>query len=211
MSEGVVKRTPQAGQIDEARRAVVLVDLQNDYVHPDGAFASVGLRLPDVDRLIADVNRLLAAARAVEMPVVWVRMQWDDASQMGLLSGGFLAESGLRTGTWGAELYAGLDVRPGDDHVVKTRFSGFFRTDLESVLQRHRVDGLLVGGVRTDYCVESTVRDAFFRDLPVWVVQECVDGFVPDLHEASLRTMDSIFADVVPLEDAVRRARPLAR
>ncbi|WP_407562383.1 cysteine hydrolase family protein [Streptomyces sp. 184] len=187
-----------------ATTALVVIDVQNDYCHPDGVFAAAGLAVDDLDGLVERVNALVAAARTGGRPVVWVRMEWADDAGVGLLAerSPFLRERGLRRGTWGAEPVAGLDRRPGDHEVVKPRFSAFHRTSLDDLLARLGVGTLVVAGVRTDFCVESTVRDAFFRDLRVVVARDAVAGYVEELHTASLRLMGTVFADVVGGEQA---------
>lgn len=178
--------------------AAVIIDVQNDYCHPDGVFARAGLKVDDLHSLIERVNTLVRAARAAGRPVIWVRMQWMDRADVGLLAqrSPFLREEGLRVGTWGAQPVEGLAVSTEDRVVTKKRFSSFHETDLDQVLADAGVDALAVAGVRTDFCVESTVRDAFFRDLEVVIVRDAVAGFFPDLHEASLRVMDTVFASV---------------
>ena len=108
---------------------------------------------------------------------------------------------GLRTGTWGAQPVDGLDVSSEDHVMTKKRFSSFHETELDQVLTDTGVDTLVVADVRTDFCVESTVRDAFFRDFDVVVARDAVAGFFPDLHDASLRVMDTVFASVQDVVD----------
>jgi ureidoacrylate peracid hydrolase len=188
-----------------ADTAVVVVDMQNDYCHPDGVFFRTGLRLAGFDTLVDNINALTASARGAGIPVVWVTMMWDNDEDLGLLRARspFLATEGLRRGTWGAELVAGLAVGADDHRIEKKRFSAFFQSDLDRLLRSAGVDTLLVAGVRTDFCVESTVRDAFFRDYDVVVVRDAVAGYLPELHESSLRLMDTVFARVVDLETAL--------
>lgn len=178
--------------------AAVVIDVQNDYCHPEGVFARAGLKVDDLQGLVERVNTLVRAARAGGRPVVWVRMQWNDRADVGLLAerSPFLCEEGLRVGTWGARPVEGLDESPQDHVVTKKRFSSFHETDLDRVLTDLGVNRLAVAGVRTDFCVESTVRDAFFRDLEVVVAEDAVAGFFPDLHESSLRVMGTVFAHV---------------
>ncbi|WP_433490297.1 cysteine hydrolase family protein [Nocardia grenadensis] len=185
--------------------AVVVIDMQNDYCHPDGVFAQAGLVVRDLPALVDRINTLVSAARAAQVPVIWVRMEWADDSELGILAqrSPFLAAAGLRTGTWGSELVAGLDVRSEDPVVVKQRFSAFYRTSLAETLAG--VAGMAVAGVRTDFCVESTVRDAFFRDLEVVVARDAVAGYFPDLHENSLRVMGTVFARIESVDALVTR------
>lgn len=190
------------------RLALVAVDLQNDYCHPDGVFHRAGLRLPDGDRkrLVQETNRLARAARAAGHLVIWTRMVWDGDDDVGLLArrSPFLAREGLRRDTWGAELLDDLAVEESDVVVDKPRFSAFYDTDLERVLADAGVEALVLAGVRTDFCVESSVRDAFFRDIDAFVVADAVAGYFPALHDHSLRVMDTVFARVISAEEALR-------
>jgi ureidoacrylate peracid hydrolase len=102
---------------------------------------------------------------------------------------------------------AGLDYAAEDHVVLKSRFSAFYRTSLEEILEGMGVGTIVLAGVRTDFCIESTVRDAFFRDLRVVVAAEAVAGYFEELHRNSLRVMGTVFAEVVPLEEAARRLR----
>ncbi|SCF03242.1 ureidoacrylate peracid hydrolase [Micromonospora coriariae] len=181
--------------------ALVVVDVQNDYCHPDGVFASAGLRVEEPQQLVEQINVLVHAARAAGRPVIWVRMEWPDDASVGLLAerSPFLRTQGLREGTWGSELLDGLDHEPGDPVVVKPRFSAFHQTILQDVLRQLAVGTIVVAGVRTDFCIESTVRDAFFRDLRVVVAEEAVAGYFNELHRNSLRVMGTVFAQVVQL------------
>jgi ureidoacrylate peracid hydrolase len=187
--------------------AVLVVDVQNDFCHPDGVFAGVGMRVEDLAGLVGQINTLVSAARAGGHPVIWVSMEWSDDAEVGLLAqrSPFLASTGLRTGSWGVRLVDGLDRRDGDIALRKRRFSAFHGTELETMLAELGVGTVVVAGVRTDFCVESTVRDAFFRDLRVLVARDAVAGYVEPMHEASLRLMDTVFADVVSTEDAAAR------
>lgn len=188
--------------LDPARTAVVVIDVQNDYCHPSGVFAQAGLRVDGLEELVSRINALVAAARAAGSPVIWVRMEWADDAEVGLLAerSPFLRSAGLRQGTWGAELVDGLAVEPGDAQVSKARFSSFYDTTLEDTLRRLGVTTLVTAGVRTDFCVESTVRDAFFRDFDVVVAEDAVAGYFADLHDNSLRLMQTVFARVAPVD-----------
>jgi ureidoacrylate peracid hydrolase len=197
------------GEADSGTRmvgsAVVAVDLQNDYCHPAGVFHRAGLRLGDSDAIVANVNRLTRAARSAGAPVVWVTMVWERREDLGLLAerSPFLRDEGLRRGTWGAQLLEGLDVQPGDWRVEKKRFSAFYATSLDQDLRAENVGRLFLAGVRTDFCVESTVRDAFFRDYDAIVVADAVAGYIPRFHESSLTLMGTVFARIMDTESAI--------
>lgn len=185
--------------------ALIVIDVQNDFCHPDGVFAAAGLRVENLDRLIGTINTLVQSARAGNRPIVWVGMEWADHDSVGLLAerSPFLRQRGLRRGTWGVELVEGLDgPKPAELVVRKQRFSAFHQTSLEDSLRQLGTKTIVVAGVRTDFCVESTVRDAFFRDLRVVVAQDAVAGFSEELHRNSLQVMATVFAEVVPAKAA---------
>lgn len=194
MTSGTVHKT----DADPGGAAVLVIDVQNDFCHADGVFAQAGLVVPDLEGVVDGVNRLVTAGRARGLPIIWLTMSWANDAEVGLLANRspFLAAEGLREGTWGVELVAGLDVAEDDRVITKTRFSSFYRTSLAEYLDQLGVSTLLIGGVRTDFCVESTVRDAFFRDYRAVVVRDAVAGYFPDLHENSLREMGTVFATV---------------
>lgn len=204
----MVDATPKTAYADPGERcALLVVDMQNDFVMPGGAFAQAGLTIPDPTALVERVAALVARFRAGGGLVVWVTMVWDDDAAVGLLAqrSPFLRSAGLRRDTPGAQLVDGLVPEPEDLVVEKTRFSAFHATDLEQQLADAGVQTLAMCGVRTDFCVESTVRDAFFRDLRVIVVEDAVDGYFPELHANSLREMGTVFADVLPADAALAR------
>ncbi len=100
--------------------------------------------------------------------------------------------------TWGTEILDALTPEPGDDVVSKHRFSGFFETELDEVLRGLGANYLLVTGCTTSVCVESTVRDAMFRDYSCIVLEDCTaEPIGADLprtnHEASLLVIETLF------------------
>lgn len=193
-------------KFDVNSSALLVIDMQNDFCHPDGVFAAAGFTLAGLDGLVASVNSLATAAREGGRPVIWVRMEWADAKAVGVLAerSTFLESSGLRQGTWGSELVAGLDVKDEDHVLTKTRFSAFYRTELEALLENLGVTSLVMAGVRTDFCVESTARDAFFRDLRVVVVADATASYRANLHDNSLEVLGTVFAQIAQQVDAAQ-------
>lgn len=185
---------------------MLLIDLQNDYCHPDGVFArKAQFNVDSIPAIYPNLQKAIRACRERNIPVIWVAMVWDSDEEVGILAERslFLQKEGLRRGTWGAEVVSELEKLPHDPVVEKKRFSSFFDTTLSDVLDRHGVRKLIVGGVRTDFCVESTVRDAFFRDYDVVVLSDGVAGYFPLLHEGSLRVMGTVFAKVMTVDETI--------
>jgi ureidoacrylate peracid hydrolase len=167
--------------------------MQNGFCHADGDLGRRGQGEP-LRRVVPEVARLVVAARAAAILVCWSRQEHeiDDATREDrLLASHFQKQSHLPCvrGTWDAEIVDALKSQVArDDYVVtKHRASCFYGTSLEVYLRMRGIRVLVVAGVTTNYCVDSTVRDAYARDLDVIVVGDCCAGLWPDLHEASLK------------------------
>lgn len=186
--------------------AFIIIDMQNDYCKPDGVFAEKA-RFPieSIPAIYPRINRLVEHCRKKSIPVVWVKMIWDNDEEVGLLAEKslFLKGEGLRRGTWGAEIVKELQPETEDLVVEKKRFSAFYETDLHEQLQSRNIEQLIFAGVRTDFCVESSVREAFFRDYKVIVAEDCVAGYFIPLHENSLMVMNTVFAQVKHSDDII--------
>lgn len=171
---------PQPAEIDLARTALVIVDMQNDFLHPDGWFPRAGVDVSVLKALAPGLSTLAAGARAAGVPVIWVN--WGVRADRAELSRAMLdkASAGgtrpiyadpsvpgrgriLVAGDWGAEVIAELAPAEGDLTVFKHRLSGFHDNELDSVLRNRGIETLLFAGINTDRCVFSTLCDASFR------------------------------------------------
>ena len=170
---------------------------------------------------IEPIARVLAAARAANIPIVYTKMEYKrDLSNvggpdspnrelLGLGSGDFLIES-----TWNTEIVPELAPRDGDVIVSKQRYSAFFQTDLDDILRARGITYLAFVGWTTSVCVESTVRDAFYRDYRCIVLEDCTAetvgrSHVRTNHEASLYVIQAQFgwvANSQSLIDGLARA-----
>jgi ureidoacrylate peracid hydrolase len=188
------------------KRALIVVDMQNDYCHARGVYPRHGLNCFDMDSVVPATIAAVTTCKAREIPVIYLRMAWNtdargfpiDAGLIMEQSRPFIRTEGLRRGTWGAEV---LSEMPPPDYVVeKTRYSGFHNTALEALLRGLDVDTIYLAGVITNMCVEATARDAFHRDFRFVVLSDCVSGFNRKLHDASLETLQ-IFGRVAASGD----------
>jgi ureidoacrylate peracid hydrolase len=190
------------------RKAFVVVDMQNDYCHPNGTYPRHGLSCFSLDETVPAIASFAVRCRKQGIPIIHLRMAWNvdssnypiDAGLIVEQSRPFLRHEGLRRGTWGAELLD--DMPPGDYVIEKTRYSGYHNTGLESLLRGLGIDTVILAGVVTNVCVEATARDGFHRDFRFVVLRDCVSAFNRELHEVSLKTM-GIFGRVAGLQDPV--------
>jgi ureidoacrylate peracid hydrolase len=189
---------------------VLVVDVQNDYCHPDGALARAGQRPPDADTVVDAILGLLHAARTARAPVVHLRMvssPWFTDAAWGRRGVGTASASQsppiAGRGTWGAEPYR---VLPHADDLVldKYRHSGFAYTPLPVVLRALRCTTVVLAGFSADVCVEATARDAVTHGFDVVVVPECIGGTSATAGAASIRTMTHFLGRASSLEELAR-------
>lgn len=188
--------------VDPCRAALVLVDLQRDFVEPGFAFDRLGVDLrmyPPVRRRVAV---LLEAARRAQVPVVHVQMttlpggRSESPAQLRFnlrLHRQHHADTAplryAELGQPGRELVAELAPRPGELVVPKWRSSGFWGTSLDLLLRSNGIESLILCGCTTEGCVESTARDALFNDYYVVIAEDCVASDDRAQHEASMLLM----------------------
>ncbi len=200
-------------QVRPDRAALVLIDIQNDFVHPDGWVAQQ--EVPGfvgdtgIDEVLHKARTLLTAARIGNVPVVFVRMIGDDKYLSPSIRAQYLRNHGhprpgcVQEGTWGADFYG--DLRPngrGVEFVIdKHRYSACIGTRLDQVLRSNRIETLVVSGVATSGCVESTVRDAFMLDYYVVVAGDACGDYEEQRHRAALSKIDLSFGYVVTVDD----------
>lgn len=188
-----------------ARTAVVLVDIQNEVFHPDGVLA--GDFPAQAAPMLDAVRRLVSWAHAGALPVIWLRLAFRPGHFDAVRDSMSRKRGTFVDGTFGAQLLDGLGRAEGDVVITKKRPSGFFDTELAIVLRGLQVERLIVGGASTNWAVESTVRDGHSHDLEMIVVRDAVATPFTDLHEASLRSMSSVFATVVTLDELLSEPR----
>jgi ureidoacrylate peracid hydrolase len=170
---------PQPIEIDVGRSALLVVDMQNDFCHPQGWFGQKGISVKPMRKPIPAIAGLLEGWRAAGGAVVWVN--WGVRADRRNLSPtvqfkgkreadgvGYAERSPLDRGLsvvqgeWGAQVVSELPVAPGDITVFKHRLSGFWDNELDSLLRQQGISTLLFAGVNTDRCVFSTLQDAAF-------------------------------------------------
>jgi nicotinamidase-related amidase len=193
---------PASWPLESGRTVLVNVDLQNDFLHPDGWYGKSEIDIAHMRRVIEPVKELVAECRRRGVPVVWTRH-----GTHGLEDGGpfmqlrpVLRDGGLRIGTWGYEILAELEPRAEDWFVAKSRLSAFFQTNLELVLRGLDAETVLITGVLTNQCIGATCKDALFRDFKPIVVEECTGTTLPHLHEPAIEMMRVGWGQVNTLE-----------
>lgn len=187
--------------------AVIVVDMQNDYCHPDGASAQSGHPLPDSARLVGEVQRIVVGARAAGALVVFVQMTQRERaveSPAWLESRDAFGVGDLcLPGTWGHAVVDGLDPREDDLVIEKSRFSSFFQTRLYDELTDRGIRHCIFTGVTTNGCVDLSLRDAYQWGFRVTGVSDASGAFDQSLHEAALRNWARRYGDVKSVEQVL--------
>jgi nicotinamidase-related amidase len=200
--EGKQVLTELAELVDPGHTALLLIDMQVDFVERDGLFGSLGIDLSMYERTRPRLAGLLAAARERGVLVVHVqntalpgRMSDSPAQiRFNLKMHELARQDGppLRytvPGTPGHEFVPELSPLPGEAVVRKYRSSGFWGTNLELLLRSNGIRTVVVGGCTTEGCVESTARDAMFSDHYVVIAEDCVGSDDKAQHDASMFLM----------------------
>lgn len=198
--------------------ALVVVDVQNDFCSAQGSLpAGYGFDLHFVYAMVPRLQRLIAAAHATGIPVIFVRTVHDPSNDspawLGRLGDGDGTErTGVtcRTGSWGAEFFT-VAPEPGDHVVVKHRFSAFVGTNLAITLRSLGVSSVLFTGVATEVCVESSLRDGVFHDFYVTLVQDCAASYSRTAHDASVQVVANHFGLVATADELIARWSRLRR
>ena len=183
-----------------AHAALLVVDVQNDFVADGGFFDQVGADVKTIQRAIPPLARLVDRAREAGVLVVFIQAIYDPQ----YLSAP-MRERDLRvgrrmprclTGSWGADFHV-IAPRPNEPVVIKHRYSAFANSELDDLLKRRGIRSLLLTGVATDTCVESTGRDAYFIDYYVTLVADCCAGAAERDHLMALERFERDYGAVV--------------
>ncbi len=192
---------------------LVVIDPQNDFLHPDGWYAQQGIDIEHMQRMIEPTRQLLDDVRARNIPIVWTRHgsrgEEDGGPFMRLRP--FLKDGGLRQDTWGYQILDEMNPLEEDWYVEKTRLSAFYNTNLEGVLRTLGADTVLMAGVLTNQCVAATSKDAMFRDFKPIVIEQCTGTTLPHLHDPAIEMMRVGWCEVRDLESALGEIRQLSK
>ena len=211
---------PEPVVIDLAQTALVVVDMQNAFLSKGGMFDLAGFDLSGAEMAIEVNRRLLAAARAAGVKIVYLQMTYraDLSDAGGPSSPNYHKELGMimmrdrpelagtliTENTWDWQIVDELSPQPGDHVVTKSRYSGFWGTNLDSYLRSENMRYLLFTGVATNVCVESTARDAFFSEYWPILVEDAMNHSGPDFNrQATLWNFEHVFGWVTNGENLI--------
>lgn len=200
-----------AKKVDPRHAALLVIDVQNDFLAEGGAKDREGKDLAMAQAIIPRLERLIDEAREAGALVIFIRNIYSTDANWYLsdvwLEHAARARKGSYTqypvcapGSWGGDFYR---VRPTekDAIVTKHRYSAFSDTDLDLVLRSRDIRTLIMTGIATNVCVESTARDGFFRDYYIVFTSDCTATRSVEEHEATLQNIRGYFGVVVTADE----------
>jgi ureidoacrylate peracid hydrolase len=216
---------PEPVEVDLTKSAIVVVDMQNASASKGGMLDIAGVDITSAPRVVAFIQKILDAARRASVLVVYVQMGYkpDLSNSGGPDSPNFHKELAihlmhcrpelkgklLTEGTWDFAIVDELKPQPGDLVVLKTRYSGFAGTTLDSQLRTRGIRYLFFAGIASNVCVESTLRDAYFQDYwPILIADGAMPAGPAAMHEATLFNVESFFGWTLGSEELLRALDP---
>lgn len=182
--------------------AVIVVDMQNDFCSSEGALARHGADVSRNQQVAAALPSFVDRARELGALIVWITQtareeHVSDARRTRAAAMGRGVTEVAGAGTWGAELYVGLEPHESDIVMEKTKYSSFVGTPLRNVLHARGRGTVIVCGTAANVCVDSTVRDAYMSDLTVVLPRDLAGWTKEHLAEAALENLGFYFCEVV--------------
>jgi ureidoacrylate peracid hydrolase len=200
-------------KVDPRHAALLLVDVQNDFCAEGGAMHREGRDLTLVEKMMPRLEHLLEAARAANVACVWIRNVYNTGPNHYLSEvwleqakrrrkGAYIQYPVCEPGEWNGDFHR---VRPRPDEVVVTkhRYGAFEGTDLDLTLRSKGIRTVIMTGVATNVCVETTARQAFLRDYYVVFTNDCTATFSQPEHDAALHNIEQFFGQVVASADVM--------
>lgn len=178
--------------VDSTHTALIVIDMQNDFAHPDGNHAAHGRDTTRIHDIVPAIDELVAGAREAGVLVIWIMNtclpegRSDSPAWLAFKSHVGSGAEYTIDGSWGHGLVAPLEPRVGEPVVQKFRSSAFVGTPLDLLLRSNGIETVVLCGCVTEGCVESTARSASFHEYHTYLAGDCVASTRPDLHDAAL-------------------------
>jgi ureidoacrylate peracid hydrolase len=211
--------SPLGFEIDPTLTALLVIDMQNGFASPDGTLGKAGFDISMTRAIIPNIQRLVEAAHAAQVRVFWSRQVHypEDRTRTQRLIPGHLARGAGRSmlcarGTWDADLIDELQPLVGPDSEVfeKHRASCFYSSNFEARLRIHGIRMLIVTGTTASFCVDSTIREAYARDLDVIVPGDAISDTEIEATRAVLRSTERFHGFVSTTENVLEALTAVA-
>ncbi len=196
--------SPLSELVKPSKTAILVVDVQNDFCEPEGAAGKGGKDTSAAMAIIPTLQRFLEAAREHGTNVIFIQTIHEPSTDSEAWIGRRKdpdAKNCLK-GTWGAE-FTGIAPRDYEPVVIKHRYSAFVNTRLDSVLRTMKVENIIVLGVATNVCVESTARHGYMLDYHTVFVSDCSASYDKAAHDMTLSTHRKHFGHVATAQEII--------
>jgi ureidoacrylate peracid hydrolase len=192
--------------------ALVVIDMQNDFIAAEGLIAREGRDVSQAQAMAQELPKLLATARDAGVFVVFVRNVYTTGNNFYLSDvwleqaarkrkGGYTRIPVCAENSWSGDFYGGVRPLPGEPIVTKHRYSAFHNTDLDTILRANGIRTVVLTGVVTNVCVETSAREAFVRDYYVAIVKDGTAAYSQADHEMTLANIDRFFGEVTSISE----------
>lgn len=198
---------------DVNRCALILIDLQNDFCHPKGTASLRGKNVESLFPALKKMSHLLDVARHVSMPIIHViseHSRWTSSPSQRERFGRTKPKKALQycqPNSWGAEIYHLFRPLRDEKVIVKHRYSAFYETNLALILRAKNIKQIILIGLYTDVCVDTTARDAYMRDFSVWIPRDAVASDDTKKHSYALYLLDGTFAQINSAEEIIQKLK----
>jgi ureidoacrylate peracid hydrolase len=196
--------------LDLKHTALLVIDMQNAFCHPEGTLGVSGVDIEPAQAIIKPVRRLIERANAAGVHVLWTvqeHFEHDESRAKKRLAShtSKRARVSALAGTWDAEIVDELKALATDPSMIikKHRFGAFHQTRLEMVLRMLGADALLVVGATTNACVETSIREAYLRDYDVIAVTDCISGIRPEWTPTAHAVWAQYFGELASSEEVI--------
>ncbi|RKZ34964.1 hypothetical protein DRQ33_01000 [bacterium] len=182
-------------ELNTGKCALLVIDMQNFFLDPNSpTFTCGGLVI------IPNVERLIQSFRKANRPVIFTRhIHHPDKIDVGIM--GWWWEGMCVEGTPESEIHHKIAPLPNEKQILKHRYSAFYNTDLETILRCMNIEDIVISGIMTNMCCESTARDAFYRDYRVFFLADATGSINEKMHLASLLNLAFGFAYITTTDD----------
>lgn len=188
-----------------SRTAVIMVDMQNMYLQPEKRAAFGWPKIYRFEEVVAECAALLAEARRQGIPVIYTRQvsrvggaDLTPSSKALMKSLESKVEPDADGGFWATQILDQVKPEDGDIIMEKPRWDAFYGTELDSILRNLDVTRLVIAGLQTNVCVETTTRTALMKNFEVGVPEDAVSTDGKSLHVNGLNSMRVLYAEVAP-------------
>ena len=191
-------------KLNPKKAALLVIDMQNDFINK-GSMVYTEM----AEAIVPNLKRLISACRKAKIPVIYTAHIHQDPAVDGGMTAQWWSElkdkKVLVAGSKGSEIYSEIAPKSDEKVIYKHRYSAFYNTDLEIVLRGFGITDLIITGVMTNICCESSARDAFFRDFRIFVLADGTGSGEEIFHISSLRTLAYGFAYVTTVKEIIKK------